>query len=64
MKVECKDCEAVIDVGDENGPALIRAGWHFIKLTDDENDEANGWRCPECVAGWDTIADSATEPRH
>jgi hypothetical protein len=47
--VRCKDCDATCDADDSKG-------WHWIDLVDPP-DECNGWRCPQCVAGWKIIVD-------
>jgi hypothetical protein len=55
MIMACKDCDQTIECSD--GPGLLRAKWNYIDLTGDENDPANGWRCPKCVEGWQIIVD-------
>jgi hypothetical protein len=52
MQYQCKDCEAMCEDGDGS---LIKRGWQYLDLVEPP-DECSGWRCPQCVAGWDIIA--------
>lgn len=53
---QCKDCEATI--GDD--VSLVENGWRWIDLVEG-GDVCNGWRCPACAKGWDTIIERTGE---
>ena len=53
----CKDCDREMPVGP--GPDLLKLGWNYIDLVEGD-DIANGWRCPQCVEGWQIIVEEAT----
>jgi hypothetical protein len=58
MKRQCKDCSLETD--------YPTRGWQWIDLVEPESKdtECNGWRCPQCTAGWDEIIESWRETRH
>jgi hypothetical protein len=47
--INCKDCDAV-----HSGNRLIADGWRYLRLVE-EDDIANGWRCPGCHALWKVL---------
>jgi hypothetical protein len=32
------------------------AGWEYVRVVE-EDDLANGWRCPKCVAAWEAFTE-------
>jgi hypothetical protein len=64
--MKCKDCDAEIVGNEGNTEAeyrlLVRFGWRWIDLVEPP-DTCNGWRCPNCVLGWEIIVHEHPDPR-
>jgi hypothetical protein len=64
--MKCKDCDAEVWVNEidpvDEHKALAKLGWCWIDLTEPP-DVCNGWRCPECRAGWEVIVHEAPDPK-